>query len=443
MKTKSSFSIITILFLLIDSTSFSSPLQTESSSYDLLSPGIFPYFSYLYDRKLPSTLLLFPDWSKNDSNSFVSIGKKDQYGTFNDLYLTGQYKGDPNIIGLHIDNSSDIQIVGSDLSGNRYGILMRRSPGIAVTDCTASGNLIDGFYVERSEKCIISFCQLISNSARISNDAAIRVIGSSHTIIQGCEIRMNYGTGIFLQGPMRFCTVLDCDINYNNEGMVLRTISDSRVQGIEFGIDMKAMEMLDVENCSFSDCMVYRNGEGVSMEHVIGCSFERFEFTGSGYGVYLISSHDNLLVENTFTGSKSFDMLIGSPDAPSLSSDRNQIFGNLFQKDAKNLPSVHDNGNDNLWHHQGLGNTWSGWEWDDKDGDRIADTPFEINGTAGSKDMFPTSDVAPRMIDRTDGIIDTSENGGGGHYWYIFIGVLVIFILLSVIIFLKKDRSTG
>jgi len=181
----------------------------------------------------------------------------------------------------------------------------------------------------------------------------------------------------------------------------------------------------------------------VSMENVTGCTLKRFEFIGSGYGVRLTSSHDNLLVENTFTGSKSFDMMIGSPEDPSLSSDGNRIFGNLFQKDAKNLPSVHDNGNDNLWHHQGQGNTWSGWEWDDKDGDLIADSPFEINGTAGSKDMFPTSDLAPRMIDGTNEVIDTSENGEEGYYWYIFIGVLVIFTLLSVIVLLKKDRSNG
>lgn len=115
MKIEKHIFLFALFTLFIISTSFSSPIQTESSSYDLLSPGIFPYFSYLYEKKLSSTLLLFPDWSENNNKSFLTAGKKDKYGTFNDLYLTGQYKGDPNITGVHVDN---IQIQNTSDSSN-------------------------------------------------------------------------------------------------------------------------------------------------------------------------------------------------------------------------------------------------------------------------------------------------------------------------------------
>ena len=86
-------------------------------------------------------------------------------------------------IGVHLENSSNIQVIGSALSGNRYGAVVRNSPGNEFTDCSVNGNMIDGMLLENSEGTVISYCEMVSNSARIANDAAIRVVRSSDSII--------------------------------------------------------------------------------------------------------------------------------------------------------------------------------------------------------------------------------------------------------------------
>ena len=70
--------IIILLFFLTISTSFSTPVQTGFSDYDLLSNSIFPYFSHLYDKKLSTSFLLFPDWKENNEGSLLKTGKKDK-----------------------------------------------------------------------------------------------------------------------------------------------------------------------------------------------------------------------------------------------------------------------------------------------------------------------------------------------------------------------------
>ncbi len=115
MKKQKCILLFSFLFFLTVSTTPGSPLQTGFSDYDLLSNSVFPYFSHLYDKKLSSTLLLFPDWKDNNGESLLRAGKKDKYGTFYDLYFTGQYSGNPNIIGMHIDR---IQVKNESDSAN-------------------------------------------------------------------------------------------------------------------------------------------------------------------------------------------------------------------------------------------------------------------------------------------------------------------------------------
>ena len=296
-------------------------------------------------------------------------------------------------IGLHIDNSSDIRVIGSDLSGNTYGIMSRASPDNNITDCSMNGNLIDGLMLEGSDRCTISFCQFISNSARIANDAAIRAVRSSDTIVQGCDIKMNYGTGISLIGPITGCIVMDCDVNYNNEGMILENVGETRVQGIEMIINMKAMELGELRDCSFADLTIFRNQNGMELRDVHESSFIRIELEECGYGFDLERSHNNTFLNCTITGSKRYDLKVGIPLDHLSSSDHNVFSGNYFQKGCKVLPSVHDNGFGNRWDLDGIGNIWSGSDLEDQDLNGLGDLPVEINGTAGSKDMFPRTDM--------------------------------------------------
>jgi hypothetical protein len=104
-----------IFIFCIFSITLSLPLQIRNADFDILSKRIFPYFSLLYDKKLPSTSILFPDWREYNRKSFLKIAKKGYYSGFADISLTGQYGGSPNIIGTHIDN-----IIISDSNDSLY-----------------------------------------------------------------------------------------------------------------------------------------------------------------------------------------------------------------------------------------------------------------------------------------------------------------------------------
>ncbi|MFW3145756.1 MAG: right-handed parallel beta-helix repeat-containing protein [Thermoplasmatota archaeon] len=379
-----------------------------------------------------SAAATFGIWNRSDG-IFVANSTN---VTLVDCYVQNCY------IGLHIDNSTGVQAVGCDLSGNRYGVLARKSPLTSIRDCSMNGNLIDGVLMEDSANCTLSYCQLISNSARISNDAAVRAVRSSGFIVQGCEIRMNYGTGIFFQGPMADSIAMDCDINYNNEGLILSDCRHARVQGIELIINMKAMVLEGLRHCTFSDSFVYRNGEGILLNSVEESYFSRMEFLECGYGLDVRDSHSNMFDNNSFEGTRSFDIVLGDPDDETLSSDHNVLIGNLFQKDSKVLPSVHDHGTGNIWDLDGSGNTWSGSQLVDEDADEVGDQPFRINGTAGSADHFPRTDFL-KEPEGGENTPDTEkvEDNKEGQLLVLFVAVLVAVLLLMLLTLVTGARD--
>ena len=51
--------------------------------------------------------------------------------------------------------------------------------------------------------------------------------------------------------------------------------------------------------------------------------------------------------------------------------------------------NAYDNGNYNIWDNGTFGNIWSDYGGRDADDDGFGDTPYDIEGTAGSRDNFP------------------------------------------------------
>lgn len=71
---------------------------------------------------------------------------------------------------------------------------------------------------------------------------------------------------------------------------------------------------------------------------------------------------------------------------------QNRIFDNQFIENGIN---ARDDGTDNQWDYNNIGNYWSDYLGSDANDDGIGDTPYNITGSAGSQDNYPIWDDRP------------------------------------------------
>ena len=102
----------------------------------------------------------------------------------------------------------------------------------------------------------------------------------------------------------------------------------------------------------------------------------------NGYGIYFMEgSQFNNISGNIISEHTSIGIYIGA------SSDQNNLFFDNYLKN--NGLNAQDNGQFNYWDNGSLGNYWNDYDGIDANGDGIGDTPYNISGSASSKDNFP------------------------------------------------------
>ena len=113
----------------------------------------------------------------------------------------------------------------------------------------------------------------------------------------------------------------------------------------------------------------------------------------SPYGIYLESG--NYCVYNNISS----NIISNSENGIYLTSDNNIVYNNSF---LGNTINAYDNGLNNQWDYNFIGNYWDNYSGVDVNDDGIGDTPHDVPPAGGSMDNYPIwddgDDLAPNII---------------------------------------------
>ncbi|MFX1502586.1 MAG: nitrous oxide reductase family maturation protein NosD, partial [Promethearchaeota archaeon] len=242
-------------------------------------------------------------------------------------------------IGIIIENCIENDISGNSANNNSYGIyIYENSNNNSISGNTANDNSVEGIY-------LYGYC--INNS------------------ISGNTLNNNY-RGIRIHSNSEFNNVSGNTINYNDYGIFLSTYTNNNtISNNKMNCKNKGIELDNGCQDNTISGNIIRNctEEGVILKE--GCDNNEFV--------------DNIIYNNSLG--------IDVSD-----SDDNWFYRNFF---VNNIKHAVDDGSDNMWNSTTIGNYWDNLTGPDANSDGIVDSeyrPYNISGSAQSKDYFPIAD---------------------------------------------------
>lgn len=323
-------------------------------------------------------------------------------------------------ISLHYLNNNSITNINT--SNQRNGVFLSYCQDTVVRDCNIKNGDDIGILLENCDNSTI-----LLNKVNNNNKEGIALYyNCNNNTISYNKASYNYPSGGYVYYGIRLS-----DNCHNN------TVSHNIVYGNGFGGIGLYGGSGDCRNNTIYNNTIYNNDYvGIRIEYCHHNSIINNEVYDTGinqqnYGIYIFesdnnnisknivknhtidgillmqSSSHNLLSENVVNGSVQNGIILKSA-SPFCHNNKiwnnkitnNGVSGLCIQKGSNNLVynnsfenpagiNAIDDSTNNDWNYINIGNYWADYSDNDADDDGIGDSPYKINGTAGSQDNYP------------------------------------------------------
>jgi len=331
--------------------------------------------------------------------------------------------------GIFLNDAHNVEIARNICNLNEKGILLYGSTSfVGVRNNTCNQNSDSGIYIDNSDSCLVE-----------NNTCSDNVFGINFWFSGMCTLKDNVmvGDGIYMFGyslghwnthvitPSN--TVNGKPVYYfkdtgsvsvpSDAGQVIfanctmMTVSGVDLRAASVGVTAGFSSLVQVSNANCSDqytgILLFESDQfsiswsdcsdeadvGVKVISSDGGSIANCSISRNRIGLLLTTSSDTDVTGNLFFANSQQGVYLGS------FSTMNHIWNNTFaynngaMDNSTGFLQAYDDGGSNWWYEpggiHGWGNYWNDWTSPDLDMNGIVDSPYNIPGTAGSRDMFP------------------------------------------------------
>jgi len=347
--------------------------------------------------------------------------------------------------GIEVIESRSIQIFRSGLFGCMDGIYVQ-GENIRITECLMKVNVKSGIFVNNSENVLIENVISDGNTAILGVTSGIHVLDSDRVRIINATCSLNYGYGVLVDSsnpmePLEEIEILDSYIDSNNNGMMIINTIRSKVRGTVIQHNTNGIYLTDSEGFNVEGSSFKQNTYGIFMSDSQDIMIDGSQFHNNENAIYLDSTNSTTVKNSLFTNGTWHAITIDTWLDLGPDSSNNLVYGNEFRDNGPRGTQVMDNGVDNLWHLDEIGNTWHDHYGPDEDNDTIVDEPYMIDGLANASDPYPKALDKVLIIDDVLDEPADDRKMPGENYWIIFgaTGALLVILLISIL-FIKKDE---
>ncbi len=390
--------------------------------------------------------------SNNCSNNLMGIFLRECH--YNKILKNNLFDNSDN--GIFIEYSNFTEILGNNVSYSYQGIVLKsicNNNTISmnkVEECSYIGIALESICnnntisMNKVEECDYVGIALDfgNNSYNLISDneikdihmysVGIRVGGKSNKFMR--NLMNNCGIGLSAASSLQDLTTHSIDTTNLVNGQPIYYYANETHLGLQNFSNAGQILLVNCNNSVLSN-MAFSNGiAGISLYHCDNNLIQKISVQNpTAYGIALISSDNNTFLDNelnnigagfyawfshnnTFQNNKIQHNYYGirfvgcinntfldnyiynnSKEGISIDSDSN---GNIFWLNLiiNNFINAVDNSIFNKWDNGSIGNYWDDYIGTDSNNDNIGDVPYNITGTAGSKDYYPIFKIDPPSI---------------------------------------------